>query len=569
MSGRITIDNLSDNLKEMIENSGMTEEQVKELLKNEGNITELQTDSKTIVGAINELFQNANNGKELIADAIGEPLDSSDTFSAMSNDINGLLSTFKTNMMDKGVSVESGDKFKQLIEKIPSIIGKESNESIYSFIHGFDVGELLIERRYFSSDNGFTENEISFNSSSYNGITINVDVSVSATKPGAVCYLITTTEKIDFTSIDSIDFTAKVYVPSSNASISIDCGAFDTEYQVSSYMKPQWLIHTSDQSPKSQVEFTTFTLDTSALTGKHYLGIWFSCSIPTNYSSNGVLFNINMDMIDITFKGENLDSGGNNSGSGGVVGLDIISATSLPATGKENQICVISDNPVNSFLLSSYESDISALDSSTIGIYLNNDATVYDSTKIALSSNNITVNYYINSVSQGDGRLASYIYNNSKWNSLTYKSYPVIENRKLITSYVGNFASDVIIDSEQNGFEISNGSSTSYLYSIISASKKINFDNISKAEFEIRSSRSTTDVDFYIGVTQAEQLNQAYNKGGTLLMCSSYSSINFTHSYFKKYTMDLSNVTGTGYLALVMYCNLQSTTIYIPNLILY
>ena len=78
----------------------------------------LLTESKDLVGAINELFQSANNGKELIANAIGEPLSSEDTFSAMSNDINGLLSTFKTNMMNNGVTVESGDKFKALIDKI-------------------------------------------------------------------------------------------------------------------------------------------------------------------------------------------------------------------------------------------------------------------------------------------------------------------------------------------------------------------------------------------------------------------------------------------------------------------
>ena len=30
-------------------------------------------------------------------------------------------------------------------------------------------------------------------------------------------------------------------------------------------------------------------------------------------------------------------------------GLDIISATELPANGRENQICVITDNPTDNF----------------------------------------------------------------------------------------------------------------------------------------------------------------------------------------------------------------------------
>ena len=85
----------------------------------------LLTESKDLVGAINELFQSANNGKELIANAIGEPLSSEDTFSAMSTDINGLLSTFKTNMMNNGVTIEANDKFKSLIDKIATLADSE------------------------------------------------------------------------------------------------------------------------------------------------------------------------------------------------------------------------------------------------------------------------------------------------------------------------------------------------------------------------------------------------------------------------------------------------------------
>ena len=92
----------------------------------------LQTNNKTIIGAINELFQSANNGKELIASSIGEPLSADDTFQAMSNDINSLLSTFKTNMMKNGVTVESGDKFKALIDKVSSLADNEGKGIQYA-----------------------------------------------------------------------------------------------------------------------------------------------------------------------------------------------------------------------------------------------------------------------------------------------------------------------------------------------------------------------------------------------------------------------------------------------------
>ena len=96
-----------------------------------GELSSLRTSDKdNIVDAINELFQSANNGKELIADAIGEPLSAEDTFQAMSNDINGLLSTFKTNMMNNGITVESGDKFKQLIDKIANMVEEGEGKGI-------------------------------------------------------------------------------------------------------------------------------------------------------------------------------------------------------------------------------------------------------------------------------------------------------------------------------------------------------------------------------------------------------------------------------------------------------
>ena len=95
----------------------------------------LLTESKDVIGAINELFQSANNGKELIASAIGEPLSKDDTFSAMSSDINSLLATFKTNMMNNGITVESSDRFKSLIDKIATMVEEGSGKGV-QFVTG-------------------------------------------------------------------------------------------------------------------------------------------------------------------------------------------------------------------------------------------------------------------------------------------------------------------------------------------------------------------------------------------------------------------------------------------------
>ena len=102
-----------------------------------GDVSMLNTENKTIVGAISEIV-----GKKEIANAIGEPLAETDKFTEMSSEINGLLSTFKTNMMNAGVVVESGDKFKALIDKIQGLTEGEGNKGV-QFASG--EGEWIVD----------------------------------------------------------------------------------------------------------------------------------------------------------------------------------------------------------------------------------------------------------------------------------------------------------------------------------------------------------------------------------------------------------------------------------------
>ena len=109
-----------------------------------GDLNQLETTAKgNAVEAINELLANGGNkeelealiaeiaeGKELIANAVGEPLTAEESFDEMSNDINGLLSTFKTNMMNNGVTVESNDRFKTLIDKIATMVEEGEGKGV-------------------------------------------------------------------------------------------------------------------------------------------------------------------------------------------------------------------------------------------------------------------------------------------------------------------------------------------------------------------------------------------------------------------------------------------------------
>ena len=131
--GSIGMNKLADDVKGAIEEASnidlsgyATKEEVG------GKVAQDAYDAKIaeLEGRVNEAFTNANNGKQLIANAIGEPVSAEDTFSAMSNDINSLLSTFKTNMMNNGVMVESSDKFKSLIDKIATMVEEGEGKGI-------------------------------------------------------------------------------------------------------------------------------------------------------------------------------------------------------------------------------------------------------------------------------------------------------------------------------------------------------------------------------------------------------------------------------------------------------
>ena len=110
---KITQDQLEPNVMEELE-SGI------------GDLSTLSTENKdSLVAAVTEIY-----GKNVIAEAIGEPLAVTDTFSEMGSEINSLLSSFKTNMMNSGVTVESSDRFKSLIDKIKGLTEGEGNKGV-------------------------------------------------------------------------------------------------------------------------------------------------------------------------------------------------------------------------------------------------------------------------------------------------------------------------------------------------------------------------------------------------------------------------------------------------------
>ena len=67
---KITLEELSNSLKDHLNTLGLTQEQVEAMIQNAFTSENLQTQSKDIIGAINELFQSGNNVKQMLVDAL-------------------------------------------------------------------------------------------------------------------------------------------------------------------------------------------------------------------------------------------------------------------------------------------------------------------------------------------------------------------------------------------------------------------------------------------------------------------------------------------------------------------
>ncbi len=473
----------------------------------------LLTENKTIVGAINEIY-----GKQLIADAIGEPLTATDTFNEMSNDINTLLSSFKANMMNAGVVVNSGDRFKTLIEKIKGLTEGEGNKGIQ-----FASGDL-------------SSSELSVSNFSYIYETTS---SISSASGDFQCI-----------GLNYFDFIPSIVILKFSTRPSTGSGTPRENYAV------------FDTIINNDYMYTTYTANNSTLT---YTTIKFNNVMDKNpivlplYISGSTLINDNIQYyaigvgeedttlrdsladilenkgVDVTEEDDMASLITKIDSIGG--GLDIISATELPATGKENQICVITDNPEGPFLLTSVESD--TVDNGFL-VYLNNNSTA---TPINITRNNITENYRISYIKQGTQYLATYIWSNSTWNTLLNACLILLEDGVFKNDDIsGGFNTGTYHYMKNNALYMATDSNNVY-YSRASFKKQIDFTYYKTLRITAKSANSKSiALRLYSGsaCTSSRPSGQSGSKAVAMTVTSSEQTCDF----------DISNWTGLGCLNL-------------------
>lgn len=81
-----------------------------------GETDNLATENKSIVTALNEVV-----GKDIISNAIGYPIQNTDTFTIMGQKITELTRTLKNILLEKGIVVNDDMKLNELISKVSEI----------------------------------------------------------------------------------------------------------------------------------------------------------------------------------------------------------------------------------------------------------------------------------------------------------------------------------------------------------------------------------------------------------------------------------------------------------------
>ena len=250
--------------------------------------------------------------------------------------------------------------------------------------------------------------------------------------------------------------------------------------------------------------------------------------------------------------------------------LDITSATSLPSTGKDKQICIVTDNPVNNFIVSSNFNDKST-DTSKITLYLGNTASndATEGTLLSIPSGNITTNYYFAKACQGEARLASYYWSNNKWNELTKRYVYFLENKAL--SNVVYFGGLYLVDDGAVTINKDKGISfTSSYYDentyIFTSRNKINFNLYSKIDITGFASNGDNFVSLGITDTQFNKCIIGYiNESNNFKQYVNYQKFGGGPATL---TYNISSITGEGYLGFQVQIP-DYTTITITDIRLY
>ena len=486
-----------------------------------GDVANLETEVNTdIISAVNSLMvdriDNAENmGK--IAEAIGEPVTANHTVDEVVDGLGEMLSTFKTNMMNSGVMVESSDRFKNLIDKIKGLTEGEGNKGIQ-----------------YISGNVSVESDIkNFNEPYGNTSSRYVKIPKPPFEPNVLMVMGTATDSS----------TDAPFTPTSILS-------YDPAFE-----KSMVKIGSFGNGESSQLYYDHVIAD-SLVVGSdcYYIPIsyaysqtgydWFAFgvgeedttlrdSLADILENKGVDVTEEDDMASLITKVDGISGG-----------LDIISATELPATGRENQICVITNNNIDEYsIIPRYENNVNGKI-----ILISCDDT---SLPLISTTGRVSYEFYFSDVIYNNEYLGSYYYSNG-WNQLTQpKQYLYKYGTWVNKTIMGTISPDgsVLVDLG-DGLKIVKGSH-SFAYCYFSGSTSLAEYNT----IEIWATNNTSkDIALSIEGRSGDGPSEGTPSNGSAdgWTSSVYESGSATlKTGFNKCLIDISNFTDTCVNALI------------------
>lgn len=481
-----------------------------------GDLSELNTDNKnSLVDAINDIVNLNGNVKQQIVEILtgyGVECSINDTWDTL---INHIAPKASTSLF---------------------IIKNNTLNSAYSF---YGVSGTSGSSWKYSTANGLYTNNTTESSYEY----------------------VTTSQKLNFSKIKSIKITAKC-TSTEHATgykiwaTSVVANALNSSSDVSQAAKQ------SDFVPVGNT-YVTRTFDVSSWTGEYYLGI-------TRNSYGGHTFYIKDIEIELSEAAGGLGTLESLMGGGA---LDIISANSLPASGEENQICVVTNSPTDKYMISS---DVQ--DDDKTGIFCLT-STIPGSITYTSTSKNTTVKYYMLYFSQNNTIVPSYIYKNGNWTPLTNNRIYLLKDGVYVNEDIfGGLTKTTTHSSYTVNYSAGTGiygrAYSSYYTHFISSVNRVNFTNFNKVVVRLKVNTDEYDYsgDYHAYVSawstpkcvRGANMSDGYNNNNNLTntLTPTNKSANREKFYFtgtwNYYEIDISSWTNTDYLTILIgdtnYC---------------
>jgi hypothetical protein len=248
-------------------------------------------------------------------------------------------------------------------------------------------------------------------------------------------------------------------------------------------------------------------------------------------------------------------------------GLDIISATELPANGVENQICIINSDSINNYLVTSDFTEESP--SNRVTIYLG--GSTEGGTILPITTNNLTIDYCINKVCYGEKRLSSYYYKNGSWVNLTEAKTIFMQNGVdyNVEIFGGMYTGNSIWKST-NGYLVNSGGSSNAPSTYMTTVNKIDFSQFKSIQITVKLDNPNNYVLGDSGKLFVYQGKKQLNAASSYHIDAANAATNYISGNklsktinvgeFTVLAYDISSWTGEHYLGFNWYCDSSSTS---------